>query len=229
MQRTIIITGAAGNLGQEVVNTLSKENHQLIASTGSGEIPPELIAKTIDRAHVDLANENAAMAWVHEMTTQHPSLDAAVLLVGGFAPGSIDQTDETMLDKQITLNFKTAWFVIRPLLEHFKRKGFGQIILIGARPAIQPFEGKNVVAYALSKSLLFSLAEMINADANETGVTASVIVPGVIDTPPNRKAMPQVDPGRWVNPSDIAETIGFILSPAGRTLRQPVFKVYNKS
>ncbi|MGB3081284.1 MAG: SDR family NAD(P)-dependent oxidoreductase, partial [Saprospiraceae bacterium] len=129
----------------------------------------------------------------------------------------------------ISLNFKTAWFIIKPLMTHFKKSGGGQIILIGARPAINPDEGKNVVAYSLSKSLLISLAEIINTEGKNAGITASIIIPGILDTAPNRKAMPDADFEGWVKTSTVAETISFILSDAGKALRQPVFKVYNRS
>ncbi|MEP6647060.1 MAG: SDR family NAD(P)-dependent oxidoreductase [Saprospiraceae bacterium] len=229
MQRTILITGSNGNLGQDVISTLSAAGHRIIATIGSGDIPESLKQQTISQHRVDLLNETAADTFVRESIELHPQIDAAVLLVGGFAMGGIDVTNEAMLDKQISLNFKTVWFIIKPLIAHFKTLGGGQIIMIGARPAIQPEEGKNVVAYALSKSLLFSLAEIINNDGKDFGITASIIVPGVLDTPPNRKAMPDANFKDWVNTSVVADSISFILSESGKNLRQPLFKLYNRS
>jgi NAD(P)-dependent dehydrogenase (short-subunit alcohol dehydrogenase family) len=86
-----------------------------------------------------------------------------------------------------------------------------------------------MIAYAISKSMLFSLAEFINEEGNKQGITASIIVPSTIDTPPNRKSMPDADPEKWVKAMDIGETIRYILSDTGRKLRQPVFKVYHQS
>lgn len=216
-------------MGQDVVNSISAAGHHIIATVGSGEVPESLIEKTIVQQRVDLLNEAAAESFVHSIVNQYPSLDGAILLVGGFGMGNIENTNEAMLDKQISLNFKTAWFIIKPLMTHFKKSGGGQIILIGARPAINPDEGKNVVAYSLSKSLLISLAEIINTEGKNAGITASIIIPGILDTAPNRKAMPDADFEGWVKTSTVAETISFILSDAGKALRQPVFKVYNRS
>ena len=229
MQRTILITGANGNLGQKVIQKLSAEGHKIIAMVGSGHLPESLRQKALIQAHVDLFNEESAEAFVHSMIDQYPQLDAAILLVGGFEIGTVEATDEALLDKQIALNFKTAWFVIKPLMTHFRKSKTGQFVLICARPAINPEEGKNMVAYAISKSMLISLAEIINAEGKKMGITASVIIPSILVTPPNRKAMPDADFERWVKPSTIAETISFILSDTGKALRQPVFKVYHLS
>jgi len=229
MSRTIIISGSNGNLGEEVVNILSGEKHKIIALVGPGDIPETFKKKTLEQTLVDLSNENATDFLIQKMIKEYPELDAAVLLAGGFEMGSIEETNEKLLDQQITLNFKTAWFVIKPLLSYFKKRGKGQFILISARPAIAPNEAKTKVAYAISKSMLLTLAEIINAEGRDSGITASVIIPSILDTPQNRDSMPDADPQRWVKTSDIAKTISFILSDTGKVLRQPVFKLYHHS
>jgi len=103
------------------------------------------------------------------------------------------------------------------------------MIFIGAKPAFTPSLSKIMLPYALSKSLLFRLAEAINEDSNENNITASVIVPGTIDTPANRGAMPDADFTKWVRREDLAETIKFVLSETGNSLRNNVIKVYNGS
>lgn len=228
MSRTILVTGASGNLGNEVVRHLATEGHQIIALTGSHKMSEELNKIISFQTQVDLGNQSQSGKTIGDIIRDYPQLDAAVLLAGGFEMGNIKDTDESLLDNQIALNFKTAWFVIQPLLSHFKEMGHGQFILMGAKPAINLSESVNKVAYALSKSLVISLAEIINAEGKDTGITASVIVPEVIDTPQNRKDMPDADFSRWVKTSTISDVISFILSDAGSWLRQPVFKVYNR-
>ncbi|MEP6793843.1 MAG: SDR family NAD(P)-dependent oxidoreductase [Saprospiraceae bacterium] len=228
MSRTILVTGASGNLGKDVVRHLATEGHQVIALTGSHKVSKELDKIISFQIPVDLGNQSESAKTIENIIRLYPQLDAAVLLAGGFEMGNIKDTDESLLDKQITLNFKTAWFVIQPLLTHFKELGRGQFILMGAKPAINLSESVNKVAYALSKSLVVSLAEIINAEGKDAGITASVIVPEVIDTPQNRKDMPDADFARWVKTSTISDIITFILSDAGRWLRQPVYKAYNR-
>ncbi|MBL7791990.1 MAG: SDR family NAD(P)-dependent oxidoreductase [Saprospiraceae bacterium] len=229
MPNHVLITGASGNLGSEVVKKLYDSGYGICATVGSGDVPLDMAAMLLDARQVDLTDEAATQSYVEEITGQYPGLRAAVLLVGGFAMGSISDTTGAMLDKQINLNFKTAFFVARPLLKHFEKRGGGQIILVGSRPAILPKAGKDMVAYALSKSLLFRLAEFINEAGKGKQITASVLVPSTIDTAANRQNMPEADFTKWVKASDIAEAIAFLLSDTGSTLRETVLKVYNES
>jgi NAD(P)-dependent dehydrogenase (short-subunit alcohol dehydrogenase family) len=105
----------------------------------------------------------------------------------------------------------------------------GRLVFVGARPALQPEDGKKMLAYALSKSLLFRLAEFINAAAKGKNVTASVIVPSTIDTEINRQSMPKADFVQWVQPAQIADTLEFICSDKGLPLRESVYKLYNNA
>jgi NAD(P)-dependent dehydrogenase (short-subunit alcohol dehydrogenase family) len=143
--------------------------------------------------------------------------------------GKIEATSGDDLKKQLALNFDTAYNVARPVYRHMVANNYGRIVLIGSRPALQPADGKNMIAYAMSKSLLFRLAEYINAESKGKNVTATVIVPSTIDTPPNRKSMPDADPSKWVKPGDLAEIMQFVISDSGSALRETVLKVYNNS
>lgn len=228
MSRTILVTGANGNLGKEVVRHLTSEGHEVIAVTGSKPMPVNLHDAILFQKKMDLSHEESTGNAIQEIVSQYSQIDAALLLAGGFEMGNLKATDESLLDRMISLNFKTAWFVIQPMMAHFKKSGGGQFILMGAKPAINPSESVSKVAYGLSKSLLFTLAEIINAEGKDAGITASIIVPEVIDTPQNRKDMPDADFNKWVKTSTISEIISFILSDAGRWLRQPVYKAYNR-
>ena len=143
--------------------------------------------------------------------------------------GGVTDTRGADLRKMIALNLETAFYVARPLYAQMLAQGKGRLIFIGARPALVPAQGKNAVAYALSKSLLFHLADILNADAKGKDVVAHVVVPSTIDTPANRKSMPDADPGNWVTPAQLAEIFYFICSSPSTVLREPVWKVYNKA
>jgi short-subunit dehydrogenase len=103
------------------------------------------------------------------------------------------------------------------------------LVFVGGRPALKPEQGKGMIAYALSKSLLFKLAEFLNAEAKGKNVVASVIVPSTIDTAENRKSMPDANPANWVKAEQIAEVLEFICSEEGSIVREPVYKVYNNA
>ena len=151
------------------------------------------------------------------------------MLVGGFAAGNIGATTGAAIQKMFSLNFETAYFLTRPLLAHMQEKKQGRLLFIGARPALQASQGKDLLAYAITKSLLFKLAEFINESEKGNNITASVIVPSTIDTPVNRQSMPEADPAQWVSPEALAETMEFVVSDKGNTLRETVLKVYNNA
>ena len=129
----------------------------------------------------------------------------------------------------ISLNFTTAYSVARPVFLQMKKQNSGRIILVGSKPGMIAENGKDYIAYALSKSLIFKLAEYLNADGAKHNVVSSVIVPGTIDTPANRKSMPQANFSNWVSPEEIAATMLFLCSDESKSLREPVIKIFGNS
>ena len=226
----ILLTGANGNLGHSVTERLLNSNHKVIAVTGPNgpaDLPNDPRLETI---MLDLLDEAAAADLVNEVIRNNADLSGAVLLVGGFAVGKIAETGKNELEKMISLNFYTAYNIVRPLLTHFlEKRGGGQFILVGSRPGLDAAAGKDFFAYSLSKSMVFKLAEFINAEGRGRDVTATVIVPSTIDTETNRKAMPDADFSGWVPPASIAETVDYLLTPSGRMIREGVIKIYNRS
>ncbi len=109
------------------------------------------------------------------------------------------------------------------------QQGYGRIFLIGSRPGLDAKNGKGMVAYGLAKSLIFRLAELMNEEAKGHNVVTSVIVPSTIDTPQNRKSMPDANFDNWVKAEDIADVIAFYCSGEGKSLREPVIKVYGNA
>jgi len=228
--KTIIITGANGHLGTIVANHFVRTGYRVIAAvrasaSGVGSMEHPLLEQWV----VDLTDEDEAGRFVAEVQQRHGDIHAVLLLVGGFCTGNIEATSGADLRRQFALNFESAYYVARPLFSHFLKKGSGRIVFIGARSALQPEQGKNLLAYSLSKSLLFRLAECLNEEARGTNVTASVVVPSTIDSAANRTAMPKADHGAWVNAEDLAGVLEFIVSGRGSALRETVLKVYNKA
>lgn len=231
--KSIIVTGAAGNMGQAVVKRFAQDGHRIYAALGLGEnsktfgeSPHEA---NIHTQFLNLTDETVSEGYVKGIIAQDPEVDTAVCIVGGWQPGTIAETTMYELDKMIKLNFATAFNIVKPLLEFFERKGRGQFVFIGARPAINPAEGKNQFAYALSKSLLFRLAEIINDQGKFKDIRASVVIPSLLDTPQNRAALPNAPAGEWVTPEVAAETISFLLSDTGENMRETVIKLYNNA
>lgn len=224
MKTNVLVTGASGNLGVAVVERLLRENYGVLAVARDAE---GLEGATV--TPVDLTDETAVNEYIAANTGGGAQIEAAVLLVGGFAMGSLPETEGAAVQKMIRLNFETAYYVVRALLPHFEQNGGGQFVLIGSRPAFTPADGQHMVGYALSKSLVFQLSEIINEYGKEKGIRSAVVVPSTIDTLTNRKAMPNADFSRWVQPETVADAIHFLLTDTGKQLREPVLKVYNRS
>jgi NAD(P)-dependent dehydrogenase (short-subunit alcohol dehydrogenase family) len=210
--KTILLTGANGNLGQVAAEVLLKKGFAVEAAVGRMN---DAGAPNADHYHaesVDLLDALATGAYVERVAKRNGGIDGAVLLVGGYAAGGLAETDSAAIDKMIALNFKTAYHIVRPLFEHLKTGGGGKVVLVGAKPALDPASGQSQIAYALSKSLIFELAKLINETGKSHNIDATVVVPGTIDTAANRAANPDADFSKWVSPEAIAEGIAGALS-----------------
>lgn len=226
---TVLLTGGAGGLGRAITQNLLQSGHTVIATLepGGHTLDPQ---PNLFPHELDLTDEAGCQALVQQAAAEHGNIDAAVLLVGGFAMGSIIETDFAAVDKMYRLNFQTTYQVVRPVFEQMSQQaGGGRLVLVGARPALVPSAGQHMVAYALSKSLVIQLSEILNAAGKDKNIVSTVLVPSTIDTPTNREAMPDADPANWVKPEDIAELVNFVTFGGGKMLRESVLKVYNKA
>lgn len=230
MPKTVLITGANGNLGVATVKKFLEEGYKVIGVDQSGtHLGFAADHDNFELKSVDAGNEEAVGTFVEEVVELNGRIDGALLLVGGFAMGDIDATGGEELRRMFAFNFETAYYFARPLFQHMLRNGYGRLVFMGARPALLHDQGKNAMAYALSKSLLFELAGLLNATAKGKNVVASVVAPSTIDTPVNRQSMPDADFASWVKPGDIASLMEFICSEKGDAVREPVYKVYNNA
>ena len=228
MKKNVLITGASGNLGKAVVQKFLSEGYEVIVTVTPGKSLGYSVEGEIHKYEADLTNETVVDSVIKKILSTHSHLSAAMLLVGGFAMGNIVNTNGDALKRMFSVNFDTAYYVARPLFNHMlTQANGGKLIFVGARPALKAKDARNSIAYALSKSLIFKLADILNAEGASKNVTASVIVPSTIDTQTNRKAMPDKDFAAWVKPEDIADTMAFLCSSSAAPLRETVLKMYN--
>lgn len=228
--KTAIVTGASGNMGQAVIKKFLAQGYNVVGTIIPNDPAPfDLQDKKLEKVLVDLMNEEDAQKFTQSVIEKYASIDVLVATVGGFAMGKIGDTKTSDIYKQYKLNFETAYNVARPAFVQMMQQGSGRIFLIGARPGLNAREGKGMVAYSLVKSLIFRLAELMNDEAKGHNVVAAVVVPSTIDTAQNRKAMPHAVVDNWVKPDAIADAIYFYCTNEADSIREPVIKVYNKA
>lgn len=204
--KTVIVTGAGGNLGQAVVKKFIAEGCRVIGTVTKKGTDSNTDPRYEVHA-VNLTDDKETQQFVEKIISKYSVIDVAVLTVGGFAAGNIANTSATDLLQQFQLNFETAFNAARPIFLKMLEQKKGNIFLIGAKPGLSNIFSKGMVAYGLSKSLLFRLAELMNEEATGTDVVTAVVVPGTIDTPQNRQEMPGADADRWIKPETIANAI----------------------
>ena len=219
-----IITGATGNLGKAVAGKFLENDYHVIGTVHHKKEGNDADISRVEEIELDLLNEDKTAGFVQEIISKHNQIDVAVLTAGGFTMDDISKTKTSDIYAQYQLNFETAYNIARPVFLQMLKQNFGRIFLIGSQAGMHANNAKGVVAYSLSKSLLFRLAEIMNAEAKGKDEVVSVVVPSTIDTPENRKSMPEADFSKWQTPEQIADVIYFYCTEAAEKLRKPVIQ-----
>jgi NAD(P)-dependent dehydrogenase (short-subunit alcohol dehydrogenase family) len=126
----------------------------------------------------------------------------------------------------LSLNARSAFVVARAVVPHMLAADRGSIVLVGASAALQGGAGNS--AYAASKAAVVRLTESLSAETKRRGVRVNAVLPGTIDTPPNRAAMPDADHALWVAPESIADVIAFLASDQARAVTGALIPVYGR-
>lgn len=215
----VLITGASGGLGAAVCKTFQDAGWDV---TGVARAWPE--AQTFRTISADLTTKEGCDSAV----AQAGPIDALVHLLGGFGGGQpvAEMSDETW-DGMMTLNLRAAFCAMRAALKPMMAAKYGRIVAVGSRAAVEPM--KNFAAYSVSKAALVALVRNVAAEGRDFGITANVVLPSVIDTPANRKAMPGADISKWVAPESIARTLLWLASKESGDVSGAVIPVYGRS
>jgi NAD(P)-dependent dehydrogenase (short-subunit alcohol dehydrogenase family) len=224
MSRNIIITGAAGNLGTAVTEKFKREGYHVIALVQPDK--DEQVEEADDIYEVDVTDESAVAEFIKEYHLQYGEVDALAMIVGGFAMGSISETSQKDFEHMFKLNFFSAFHLVKGFLPIMKSQKKGTMLFVGARPALQVEDASAKIAYAMSKKLIFNLAEIVGEETKETSIRSHIFVPSIIDTPQNRQSMPDADYSKWVTPTDIAESMHFAVNTPA--LQNTIFKLYGE-
>ena len=217
--KIVIVTGAFGALGLVVARTLAAQGARLALVDATPAVPEPVLAE-FGRHQllpaIDLSGAQATLAMVAQVVERHGALDAAVNIAGAFRWETIGEGDPATWDMLFTVNVKTALHVCRASLPHLVKRPGARIVNIGAGAAGKAAAGMG--AYAASKSGVLRLTEALAEETKDLGLTVNAVLPSIIDTPANRKDMPQADFSRWVAPEAVADVVAFLLSDGARAI-----------
>jgi NAD(P)-dependent dehydrogenase (short-subunit alcohol dehydrogenase family) len=208
--KVILITGGSGALGKVVADTARARG----AKIAQIDHAASTVAPTPDRlviGGVDLSDAAQAVKAIEAATAHFGRLDGLINIAGAFSFETIADGDPKTWQRLYAINVMTALNASRAAIPHLVKSGAGRIVNIGAMGALQA--GAGMGPYAASKSGVHRLTEALAAELKGE-VTVNAVLPSVIDTPANRRDMPQADFSRWVTGDELAEVILFLAGDA---------------
>ena len=211
--RVIAITGGHGVLGRAVVEAALADGLKVaVTDHATGQSAPDGV---LELGGVDLTDPASAKAAIDAVGARFGRLDALLNIAGGFVWQTTDDPDPAWA-RMFALNVTTALNASRAALPHLKASPEGRILNVGANGALKSAAGMG--AYAASKAGVHRLTESLAEELKETSVTVNAVLPSILDTAQNRKDMPDADPAKWVQPSDLARVMLFLASPGSRAV-----------
>jgi NAD(P)-dependent dehydrogenase (short-subunit alcohol dehydrogenase family) len=232
-QKIIILTGATGNLGRVTAQVLARQGARL-ALVGRDlptldEVRQELAKTTAAAIFVaDVRRPEAVAVMIEQIISRFGRVDGLVNLTGGFTMGApVHETPDADWEAMLELNLRTARNCIRATVPYLVKAGGGRIVNIAARAGVTG--AAQMAPYAVSKAAVVTLTASVAAELKAHDITVNCLLPGTLDTPENRAAMPDQNPRDWVALAALADVIAFLLSDAARAITGAAIPVYGRS
>ena len=226
--RIALVTGAAGALGGALARRLLDAGARVEAIVRHGERVRSAFAGTGERLGVhtaDLADASAVAGAVAEILASRSRIDHVFNVAGAFAAdGPVEVTALETWQLLLDANFRSTLHVCRAVLPAMKRQGQGTIVNVGSRASLAG--DANVAPYAVAKTAVLRLSESLAAEGKRAGVRVNCVLPGTLDTPANRRAMPEADRTAWVDPEALIEVMLFLSGPAARAVHGAAIPVF---
>jgi len=177
---------------------------------------------------VDVTDETAVQRLIDGILADHGRLDVLVNTVGGYVGGmKLWESDTKSLDQMLALNLRSGFVLSRAAAKVMLEQGKGAIVNVAAKAALD--HGAGLGAYAASKAAALAIIDSLAADLRGSGVRVNSILPSIIDTEANRKAMPKADFASWPKPEDIARVILFLCGDDAKVIHGAAIPVYGQS
>ena len=225
--QVILVTGGTGALGSKVAELFLKFSPKAIiisyrSEKEMQELKPKILEKNsgegkenhhtlIEFVKADITNEDAVKTLISIIMKKFGQVHVLANVVGGYIGGkSVSETDEEEWDKMMLINLKSAFLISKHVLAHMKKKKFGKIVHISSASGAKA--NGNDSAYAASKAGLIRLVESMAEESRGFNITINCILPTIIDTESNRRAMPTANFSTWIPPAELAKVVCFLSS-----------------
>ena len=221
--KVVLITGANGGLGAAVTNAFLEAGAR-VAGVSRKIRNSDFPHANFIGLSAELGSAAAARDMAAAVIAKWERIDALVHLVGAFTGGkSVAETEDAALEQMLKANVMAAFHMFRAVLPEMRARGAGRILAIGSHTAVdpQPMLG----AYSASKAALVSLVRTVALENKDRGISANVILPGTMDTPINRAAMPDADPAKWVKPAQVASLLVHLASDQASQINGAVIPI----
>ena len=230
--KVVLITGGTGALGKTLTQRFISSGATTIATYLKDENIEANKGQNTNNAQfikADVTREEQVVRLISAIVERFGHIDILVNSVGGYLGGkSVTELEEHEWDLMMNLNLKSAFLISKHVIPIMKSSGpGGKIVHISSKTGLKA-EGHDS-AYAASKSGLIRLVESISQETKDLGINVNCILPSVIDTEANRRAMPKADFSKWVKPEAIADATWFYCTDAAAVIREPLVKLYNNA
>ena len=222
--KIVLVTGANGGLGAHVTQAFLDAGATVIGTSRKIQ-QSDFSSPRFTAMPAEISTREGAKVLVDQVVARFGRIDVLAHTVGGFAGGqSISDTDDATFRRMFDLNLNVVFHILRATIPALRQTGDGRIIAIGSRAALEP--GAGIGAYSASKAAMVSLIRTVALENKDAGLRANVILPGTMDTPGNRQAIPNADVSRWVRPAAVASLIIWLAGDAGKDVNGAVIPVY---
>jgi len=232
--KVVLVAGGTGGLGRAVSLAFLKQGARVAVTWRHENEFLALQSAAADGAskltgfNSDVTNTAQTGELVSQILSQWNRIDALVNTVGGYAGGTpLWELRHEVLEQMLSLNFRAAFELARAVVRPMIARNSGAIVNIASKAAWDHAAG--AAAYAATKAAAVALIDSLAADLMGTGVRANSILPSIIDTEANRRAMPQADFAKWPKPEDIAQVVLFLTSDAARVIHGASIPVFGNT
>lgn len=232
--KVVLVAGGTGGLGRAVSQAFLEEDAKVAVTYRK---PEELDAlkkaagakgPLLDAHRIDVLGEAAVGQMIEKIVARHERLDVLVNTVGGYAGGTkLWELDTKVFEQMLALNLRAGYALARAAARVMLKKGSGAIVNVAAKAAVD--HGGGAGAYAASKAAAVAMMDSLAADLKGSGVRVNSVLPSIIDTEANRKAMPKADFAKWPKPEDIARVILFLCCEQAKVIHGAAVPVYGDS